>query len=284
MGKSAAQIRRMKLRAAARGEEYINDDYDKEKKKQILNPSKNSDKKSTLSKTDVINENILTVARKLRLSLKAIEDNTELNSKAKRSAKRKAEAITLEEVNGIVNDDDRNDPQVSIPKFSAAKDVLSYLEAKDNQSSLSGDDTNEKQSAKRKKNHNDQKVEMKNSNPYIVFVGQLSYSSTKESVFEYFSRELGIIPNDGNLLKVRLLTHKDTGKSKGMAFVEVGSPEMLHECFKLHQTHLDGRRINVGKGIYLCELRPFLQSNSFFIKYLSHTFLYIIVIRTNLWW
>ena len=94
MGKSAAQIRRMKLRAAARGEEYINDDYDKEKKKQILNPSKNSDKKSTLSKTDVINENILTVARKLRLSLKAIEDNTELNSKAKRSAKRKAEAIT----------------------------------------------------------------------------------------------------------------------------------------------------------------------------------------------
>ena len=206
MGKSAAQIRRMKLRAAARGEEYINDDYDKEKKKQILNPSKNSDKKSTLSKTDVINENILTVARKLRLSLKAIEDNTELNSKAKRSAKRKAEAITLEEVNGIVNDDDRNDPQVSIPKFSAAKDVLSYLEAKDNQSSLSGDDTNEKQSAKRKKNHNDQKVEMKNSNPYIVFVGQLSYSSTKESVFEYFSRELGIIPNDGNLLKVRLLT------------------------------------------------------------------------------
>jgi RNA recognition motif-containing protein len=47
--------------------------------------------------------------------------------------------------------------------------------------------------------------------------------------------------------KIRLLTDPKTKKSKGMAFIELNSPEAMYECLRMHLTHLDGRRLNVER-------------------------------------
>lgn len=77
---------------------------------------------------------------------------------------------------------------------------------------------------------------------FIVFIGNLPFSATKESITEHFKK---IQPFD-----VRLLTHKDTGKLKGFAFLEFEGYDKMKSCLKLyhHSTFGDGknaRRINV---------------------------------------
>eukprot|EP00903_Cladosiphon_okamuranus_P011655 g10963.t1 len=82
-------------------------------------------------------------------------------------------------------------------------------------------------------------------NPFIVFVGQLAYSTTAEGVEEHFRTRGGI---EGKI-SVRLLTRKGTNppRSKGMAFVEVEDAESAYQCLSLHHTRLDGRLLNVER-------------------------------------
>mmetsp|Transcript_784 Transcript_784/g.1301 ORF Transcript_784/g.1301 Transcript_784/m.1301 type:complete len:862 (+) Transcript_784:18-2603(+) len=76
---------------------------------------------------------------------------------------------------------------------------------------------------------------------YRLFFGQLSYSTTAEDVERH-------ITTSGATCKtaVRLLTDKDTGASRGSAFVDVfGGKRSLKKLMSLHHTQLNGRRINV---------------------------------------
>ncbi|KAI0361356.1 hypothetical protein OH77DRAFT_1417595 [Trametes cingulata] len=79
---------------------------------------------------------------------------------------------------------------------------------------------------------------------YILFVGNLKYTTTKEAVEKHFSK-CDPPPT------VRLMTpkpsanSKPTIKSKGFAFVEFSHKNALQQGLKLHQTELDGRKINV---------------------------------------
>ncbi|CDO73473.1 hypothetical protein BN946_scf185013.g108 [Trametes cinnabarina] len=79
---------------------------------------------------------------------------------------------------------------------------------------------------------------------YILFVGNLKYTTTKEAVQQHFSK-CDPPPT------VRLMTPKPsansrpTAKSKGFAFVEFAHKNALQQGLKLHQTELDGRKINV---------------------------------------
>ncbi len=77
--------------------------------------------------------------------------------------------------------------------------------------------------------------------PYVVFVGQLAFSTTKEKI-ESFFRDEGNVDGD---IRVRLLTHKQNERSKGMAFVQVEGSRELRKCLEMHQSCLDGRIINV---------------------------------------
>mmetsp|Transcript_29690 Transcript_29690/g.44020 ORF Transcript_29690/g.44020 Transcript_29690/m.44020 type:complete len:327 (+) Transcript_29690:38-1018(+) len=143
-----------------------------------------------------------------------------MNAKEHRSAKRKAEAIATKEAGCSTTE-------------------------------LLGDIENEESTKKRKRNSegdNQPKKKESSSNPYILFVRQLAYKSTKEGLFQHFQKELGnlITPES---LKIRLLTDPKKGnRSRGMAFVELNDPELMHECLKLHHTHLDGRRMNVERS------------------------------------
>ena len=77
-----------------------------------------------------------------------------------------------------------------------------------------------------------------------VFLGQLPYSASEADVRGHFKRG-GITSRIG----VRLLTHRDTGRSRGLAFVELASEADMHTALRLHHSPMDGRRINVERTV-----------------------------------
>ena len=114
--------------------------------------------------------------------------------------------------------------------------------------------------------------------PYIIFVGQLAYTTTSEMIYDHFHSTLEKSGGDHIItketIKIRLLTDSKTKKSRGMAFVELSTPELMYECLKLHLTHLDGRRINVersaggGNESKKAKITSFRETQS---SYISHT-------------
>ncbi|TFK30845.1 RNA binding protein [Coprinopsis marcescibilis] len=80
---------------------------------------------------------------------------------------------------------------------------------------------------------------------FILFVGNLKYTTSKEAILKHFSAVCDPAPT------VRLLTPKakpglpNTPKSKGCAFLEFKTKVPLQEALKLHQSMLDSRMINV---------------------------------------
>ncbi|KAI4258873.1 MAG: hypothetical protein LQ352_000986 [Teloschistes flavicans] len=81
------------------------------------------------------------------------------------------------------------------------------------------------------------------SQRYIVFVGNLPYSATEESIRRHFAR---LVP-----LSVRHRCDKDSGRSKGFAFLEFHDFDRMKTCLKAlhHSSFEDGispaRMINV---------------------------------------
>lgn len=75
-----------------------------------------------------------------------------------------------------------------------------------------------------------------------LYVGNLAYSSTEEGLHQLFSEA-------GKVVSVRIITDRDTGRSKGFAFVEMSSPAEAQAAIqKLNQSNLDGRSLNVSEA------------------------------------
>ncbi|KAF7979390.1 hypothetical protein HWV62_42488 [Athelia sp. TMB] len=97
-------------------------------------------------------------------------------------------------------------------------------------------------------------TEDKGKQRFILFVGNLKYTTSEDAIKEHFA---ACDPPP----KIRLLTPKPsapgkpTAKSKGCAFLEFSHRNALQQALKLHQSEIEGRRINVeltagggGKG------------------------------------
>ncbi|KAF9015581.1 hypothetical protein BDQ17DRAFT_1395836 [Cyathus striatus] len=103
------------------------------------------------------------------------------------------------------------------------------------------DDNKDSQKLKRSKTEDDLKSQ---NQKFILFVGNLKYTTSKDIVQKHFS--LCEPPP-----VIRLLTPKavspnaKTTKSKGCAFLEFQNKASLQQALKLHQSNLDGRMINV---------------------------------------
>ena len=292
-GKSAAKIRRNIARAAARGETYTPPEPSSKKDDNEGDVNSGSNKED-----DKVIQTKLSAAQKLEETLSNIESNADnLNAKERRSAKRKAEAIALEEsrcdnVDELMNWYKKNKPastkgkkkkkqsanvieqlsQEDKAKFESAKKLHTSLAELEKDDSLNA---KERRSAKRKAeaiaseetNGTDSKEllewyekivppasttdgEKAKKIPYIIFVGQLSYTTTSDMLYNHFQTTLSKSGTNvtRETMKIRLLTDSKTKKSRGMAFVELSTPEIMYECLKLHLTHLDGRRINVERS------------------------------------
>ena len=239
--KSAAQLRRLQKRAEQRGEQYeappavvvvvppvASVAVDDEAAAVIAQ----AERKETLKK--------ITAAKHFLEELHRITegDGADLKAKERRSLKRKAEAIALEE--------------------SGMASVPELIEWYEEHKTEAAEEADAKDDNTKTKNRGD-KDEKKHRDPLIAFVGQLSYETTKEELLDHICTNLKdeVAVNTKELkkmLQIRLLTDpKNKQKSRGMGFVEVkiengGTPEILYSLLKLHQTYLNGRRINIERS------------------------------------
>ena len=72
-----------------------------------------------------------------------------------------------------------------------------------------------------------------------LYVGNLSYSTTKETLEKAFSAH-------GQVVSVNVITDRDSGRPKGFAFVEMSSAEEAEAAkTALNGAEIDGRALNV---------------------------------------
>lgn len=75
-----------------------------------------------------------------------------------------------------------------------------------------------------------------------LYVGNLSYNVRDEDLHEHFSAH-------GQVVSAKVLMDRDTGRSKGFGFVEMGSPAEAEAAIRaLDGQSLDGRAVNVKEA------------------------------------
>lgn len=89
-------------------------------------------------------------------------------------------------------------------------------------------------------------------NPKKLFVGNLPYSATESQLQDLFGQF-------GEIVSVKLVVDKMTGRSKGIAFVEFATVEQANAAISALQEHeMDGRKIVVNVA------RPFVPKQGGF--------------------
>ena len=75
-----------------------------------------------------------------------------------------------------------------------------------------------------------------------IFVGNLAFGATESAIRSLFER-YGIVD------RVNLVTDRDTGRSRGFAFVEMSGSAQADQAIKaLNGAELDGRALNVNEA------------------------------------
>ena len=75
-----------------------------------------------------------------------------------------------------------------------------------------------------------------------LYVGNLTFNTTEAQILDLFKQS-------GNVVSCVLITDKVTGKSKGFAFVEMGSEaEAAKEMAACNGKDLDGRALKVNEA------------------------------------
>ncbi len=75
-----------------------------------------------------------------------------------------------------------------------------------------------------------------------LYVGNLSYGMTEDSLAQVFAE-------CGNVVSARIITDRETGRSKGFGFVEMGSDDEAQKAVSaLNGKQIDGRPITVNEA------------------------------------
>ena len=76
-----------------------------------------------------------------------------------------------------------------------------------------------------------------------LYVGNLPYSATEEALSSKFAA-------CGTVESVKLITDRDTGRSKGFGFIEMGSEAEARAAIEsLNSTDFDGRPLRVNEAM-----------------------------------
>lgn len=87
-----------------------------------------------------------------------------------------------------------------------------------------------------------------------LYVGQLSYSVDSDTLNNHFAAI-------GEVLSAKVITDRDTGRSKGFGFVEMSTESDAQAAIdKLNGSDLLGRNINVSMAKPQEERKPFNRS------------------------
>src|ERR1044071_2131750 len=74
-----------------------------------------------------------------------------------------------------------------------------------------------------------------------IFVGNLSYQTTESDLTNLFEQA-------GSVESASIITDRDTGRSKGFAFVEMGSEGADKAITQFNGTELNGRALTVNEA------------------------------------
>ena len=74
-----------------------------------------------------------------------------------------------------------------------------------------------------------------------IFVGNLSYQTTEQQLAELFSQV-------GQVESATIVTDRETGRSRGFAFVEMDSQAATEAIERFNGVELNGRAINVNEA------------------------------------
>ncbi len=73
-----------------------------------------------------------------------------------------------------------------------------------------------------------------------VYVGNVNFRTTEEGLRDLFAAH-------GEVVSVRMITDRDTGRYRGFSFVEMASEEQANAAVEsLNGTELDGRALKVN--------------------------------------
>jgi RNA recognition motif-containing protein len=73
-----------------------------------------------------------------------------------------------------------------------------------------------------------------------IYVGNVNFRTTEESLRAFFS-------NYGEVVSVRMITDRDSGRFRGFSFVELASEEQAHAAVEAtNGMELDGRPLKVN--------------------------------------
>ena len=76
-----------------------------------------------------------------------------------------------------------------------------------------------------------------------IYVGNLSYNTTEAGLNDLFQAH-------GKVVSVKVITDRDSGRSKGFAFVEMGTEDEARSAIAaLNGVDLDGRQLKVNESI-----------------------------------
>jgi len=182
---------------------------------------------------------------------KVKKSKTKYNNGAEKKAKKVSEGASLQNADGISNGEDfvklegnahavkkPSKEETSKSKIKSKKaDAAPIKETED--SAPTGDDTTatdtsvkkskSKSKTKSKKaasTSTEEATESATAPRFIVFVGNLPYTATTEQITDHFVK---LSPSS-----VRHSTEKQTGKSKGFAFLEFEAYDRMKTCLKLY--------------------------------------------------
>ena len=75
-----------------------------------------------------------------------------------------------------------------------------------------------------------------------IYVGNLAFNTTEQDLQEQFSQY-------GQVQSTSIITDRDTGRSRGFAFIELDSKESAHAAIQaLNGRELDGRALTVNEA------------------------------------
>jgi RNA recognition motif-containing protein len=110
----------------------------------------------------------------------------------------------------------------------------------DEKRNYSDDEDNRKRKGRDEQDEEGEKRQRREDNKNKIFVGGISFNSTNESLEDAFS-------SCGKIVSVYIPVHRDTGKKKGIAFVEFETEEATDKATKLNDTEIDGRTVRIEK-------------------------------------
>jgi cold-inducible RNA-binding protein len=74
-----------------------------------------------------------------------------------------------------------------------------------------------------------------------IFIGNLSFNTSKEDLEQEFAQY-------GEITEAKLITDRDTGRSRGFAFITFTTDEALQAACEKNGAELDGRTLRVNKA------------------------------------